>query len=416
MKKLLVLLSALIVINFSACKQSTEPQPSEQNPPGYQENIPWPSLAESPWPIKTGSAQGTLRSTSRGGHGLSKTVKILPGKNISALTVGPDSTLYYIAMEMGSRDSSGLVALSPEGNLKWIYPIKSSFINPVSPVVRNDGVIYISSIPLKKLWAIKPDGNLLWQIDDIQPAENLNVDKEGNLYFITFDGIFYSVSKDGKINWTISDPLIAPYFGLDFSPDGKKLIFISLSSDGGNLTSLKSFDIQTRSIEWESKEHIFSFAFSVDAGGNIYVYGGDQDAHKNKLFKYNSNGKLLWSRGFVKSGWGSITISKYGNCILALNDSLYSFNQEGKRNWAVELPRTLDGFVSSDIAGNIYLAVSEETENDEIIYLCYDKTGNMVWNFSGNEKQFYGQIFPNVPVNDRTYYIGYENQYLVIIK
>ena len=56
----------LFLISWSSCRKSTEPIGTEKPPPGFQENIPWPSLADSPWPMADHDPQSTGRSNLKG--------------------------------------------------------------------------------------------------------------------------------------------------------------------------------------------------------------------------------------------------------------------------------------------------------------------------------------------------------------
>ena len=99
MKKLI----ALIPFSFILCTlylfscDTTEPPPKEEKPPGYQEDIPWPSLADSPWPMFRANPQNTGRS-----KGIGPTLGIIEWSvdtlNISTgVAIGPDFTLYFIS-------------------------------------------------------------------------------------------------------------------------------------------------------------------------------------------------------------------------------------------------------------------------------------------------------------------------------
>ena len=44
-----------------SCKESPITPSESPKPPGYQEDIPWPSLADSPWPMFYGNPQNNGR-------------------------------------------------------------------------------------------------------------------------------------------------------------------------------------------------------------------------------------------------------------------------------------------------------------------------------------------------------------------
>ncbi len=62
MKRLNYILLALLVVFCTNCERSTEPIENDKPPPGFQEDIPWPSLADSPWQMYHGDPQSTGRS------------------------------------------------------------------------------------------------------------------------------------------------------------------------------------------------------------------------------------------------------------------------------------------------------------------------------------------------------------------
>ncbi|MBU2444432.1 MAG: hypothetical protein KJ666_02510, partial [Bacteroidetes bacterium] len=53
-------ISFLILISLSCKDKGVDPQ--DNYPPGYQHDIPWLSLADSPWPMHNADPQATGRS------------------------------------------------------------------------------------------------------------------------------------------------------------------------------------------------------------------------------------------------------------------------------------------------------------------------------------------------------------------
>src|SRR3990170_325545 len=99
MKKLITIIGALMIaltlVNFQCNENIVEPPPG--NPPGYQEDIPWPSLADSPWPMYRGDPQNTGRS---------KFIQTISGvidfemdsiKLRTGFAVDEDNTIYFVA-------------------------------------------------------------------------------------------------------------------------------------------------------------------------------------------------------------------------------------------------------------------------------------------------------------------------------
>ena len=420
MKKLVLFIFSLALL-FYGCKQSTEPTPPlVQNPPGYQEDVPWPGLADSPWPSTIANSQRTCRSKSLGGTQGIREVINLPQFNQTGLAIGKDSTIYYTAVYSGGSqdysDTSGLVALTPSGKIKWIFPFKANHgkPDPASPIVRNDGVIYVSSNEEKKLYAINPDGTLLWELDDMPAYDWMVLGKDGTLYcsshYMGGSGFLNAISSEGKILWQIpwsQLPIGLTIFAI--TPDNKSLI---LSSD----YKVKSLNLETREIEWESQDSAFIYSIMIDSQGEIYSLEYQNEKSKYGIFKYDRNGKIIWRYLIPEWEWGAIALNEYGDCIAAIGDTLYSIDYNGKLKWKTALPTKINGLLSLDSENNIYFAASDLYLSKTTTYLCYDSNGNLKWETSGNDNFAYGFEFPCIPAYGRTYFLSYFNNKLVIIK
>ena len=115
----LSLFLCLMLVLLTTCDlfDSSEPKPL---PPGYQYDIPWPSLADSPWPILHRNPQ----ATGRGGQILENLGQIkwefnfseLGEDLVSGVVVGTDSSIYFVT-EM--HFSAGLYCVNYAGKLKW---------------------------------------------------------------------------------------------------------------------------------------------------------------------------------------------------------------------------------------------------------------------------------------------------------
>lgn len=101
MKKTILtsLLISLIII-FS-CKEKVTNPPDNQLPEGYQQDIPWSSLADSPWPMYHNDPQNTGRSKFIGpsSGGIYKKIQAI---NMEATPViGNDSLLFFSTSSPG---------------------------------------------------------------------------------------------------------------------------------------------------------------------------------------------------------------------------------------------------------------------------------------------------------------------------
>ena len=112
--KLMILIFFLTMI-FS-CQREKNPV----TPPGGgnihpQVAIPWPSLADSPWPIAHGNMQCTGRSSFKGPQEGKVSWRFTEEHMVDLLcspVIGEDGTIYFTS-------NRSLYALNPNGTLKW---------------------------------------------------------------------------------------------------------------------------------------------------------------------------------------------------------------------------------------------------------------------------------------------------------
>ena len=115
----------------------------------------------------------------------------------SFLTVAPNGTIY-------ASDLSKLYALSPDGDLLWVASAAGGR-RPIS--IGADVTIYTAGNLVK---AINPDGSLKWQFANSgELTAGPNVGPDGNIYAVHntwFGGIgTFSLDPDGNLRW--ADPL-----------------------------------------------------------------------------------------------------------------------------------------------------------------------------------------------------------------
>ena len=137
----------------------------------------------------------------------------IPAGNLtldSGIAVAVDGTLYTCAG--GSR----IIALTPEGILKWEFKPKVYSINKATPVIASDRTIYFSSGD-GTLYALNADGTQKWAVDTgalIAATPVLAADE--TIYVVNGAGLV-EVSSDGKVLGKVaisggleSSPTLAP--------------------------------------------------------------------------------------------------------------------------------------------------------------------------------------------------------------
>ncbi len=358
------LLSFLLSLFSLSCKD--EGTPPIELPEGYQQDIPWPSLADSPWPMNHHDPQSTGRGKYIGPRlGICERFVNTPELQ-TGIVIGKDSTLYFTS---SSISEGGLFAFKPDSILKWKLKTMHSYS---TPIIANDGTIYYKD--LKCLQAVSPEGKILWTYDGNESGASIrpiSIGKDGTIYFLGSDKYLRAVDKKGLLLWELYDERFSFTSRNDivFSPDGKSVYM------AGSNEEVIAVDIELKKIKWtfgkptvDTKQEL---APIIDCSGNIYFQARDEN---NKLFFYclKEDGTVKWyhKTNDLISAQGTIDIN--GNVYFA-GDSLHSFDYKGNLRWKISLNGFLDCSLVCDSEGTVYAGVS----GNKII--AVDKNGSTRW-------------------------------------
>ncbi len=364
------------VFLLACSEEGTGPNPK---PEGYQEDIPWPSLADSPWPMEHGNPQSTGRAKVSGPV-LGDTIwtKSFEGPiTLQAFTspvIGEDGTIYIGSSfePAGKGQVSYLYAINQDGETLWRFAFDHEKI-AATPIVGNDGTIYAASYD-HYLYAINPNGTLKWKFDsgEIINYMALNIDKEGTLYFVNLSGTLFAINNDGSEKWKLyidNGFLASPINGLSISPDGNNLYVPGIAR------TLYAISISGNVVWSYDNGHKISSMPLVESNGNIFITSGATNYSETKLICLNSSGIVLWE----KTGYGTSvlpTIDEFGNSyftITGIIDStgIVSFDYLGNKRWRqyelnnlVPLILDMENRIYSNIKGEIVVL---ERERGQII-------------------------------------------------
>lgn len=413
---ILLSLTLFPIISITSCTDEISQPPPK--PPGYQEDIPWPSLADSPWPMNHHDPQNTGRSSYTGPKFGQIDWKIDSVYMESGVSIGSDSTIYFVSL----INKKGLYAVRPSGEIKWVNNnIVDITDNKTTPMVSSDGSIYVSSGLSGKIYSLDQDGKIEWQISTQGSIDQvgLNIGLDEKLYCINYDiaGVsqLIAINPNGGIDWTYVDADIysSTSPGTSFSPDGKTLYI------PGKGPSILAFDLITKSMKWKFGNSKLRCAPTIDNEGNIYFVSwiDSINAGNFSVFCLKPDGSIKWNYdlGFPGNYSNSFfylegTIDRFGNYSFASN-VLYSFDYDGKLRWKLLLSDT-DASQSSlinDYDGNIYLNVGAFSK-----YYCVSKDGQIKW-IVDLENQFNGYS-PAISANNRLLIPTFKSNYFFSIK
>ncbi len=234
--------------------------------PGRQQEIPWPSLADSPWPMNHGNPQSTGRSKYVGPSvGMIDWTFDLYSEASAA--IGADSTIYVV----GSLAARGLYALSPDGTLNRRIILDQSAAHPMTPLVGAGGTIYVGGNNDGNLYAVNADGTINWtfSVDPPLGQVGINIGLDGTIYFVTGrNNTLYAVNPDGTLKWQLSDSRFyrGDLSAMSFSPDGRILYVPGVN------TTVLAIDVESQTIKWNfGNSEVYPMAPVVNSEGHIYV-------------------------------------------------------------------------------------------------------------------------------------------------
>ena len=160
------LLLLTLVVFHTGCKKNEPTSPAPTPPPvdtnwvtHPQVDVPWPSLAQSSWPMFCHDPQHTGRCRYSGPQEGRVEWLFDAGFTVySSPAIGLDGTVYFACL------NRYFYAVGPLGSQKWVAPAGGG---DSSPLIASDGTIYIYGGDVAQqnvcLYSYDQSGNLNWQ-------------------------------------------------------------------------------------------------------------------------------------------------------------------------------------------------------------------------------------------------------------
>jgi Secretion system C-terminal sorting domain/PQQ-like domain len=231
-----------------------------------QQQIPWPTLADSPWPMVSHDPQATGRSNYVG----PKTPNVIwtmdmPYGILSGPALGEDETMYFGTRSILPLDTTNyFYAVNSDGSLKWEFLTGEISATTTGPLVSADSTVYFCSQG-GFLYAVGLEGQLKWKYFASSAIFQfvINIDLKGNVYFTGSNGYLYSINRNGILNWKVDHGVGFGFRSVVFAPDGQTLYVGAADS---NFYALN----QDGSIKWIYSCNKVTITPLVDNEGNIY--------------------------------------------------------------------------------------------------------------------------------------------------
>jgi len=375
MKTRTALISVTILLCVINCQKDTT-APDSSNVSWIQQDILWPSLADSPWPTPYGNAQCTGRTNvigpSQGEIAWIYTDENM-GKAYTSPVIGEDGTIYI-------SDDRLLYAVHPNGSLKW--KIDKGPTSESAVLIGSGDVIYyiigsINRLPnfLTYIFALDSTGNLVWEFhsEDMFLCYGAGIGLDGTLYFTDLGGYLNAVDNNGVLKWKTQGTggLKSCWaISLPISPDGSTLYAHGIDS------TLNAVNALTGDLIWQIPTgygYFAKIAPLVDNAGNVYFFGREGD--RDFVCSVQKDGKIRWKYAheeiFQLDFRCGMHMDYDGNIYFSNRRDIYSLTNDGKFRWKVQLP--IFGSYSpiiGDRDNNIYIACAAES------IVSYDQNGN----------------------------------------
>ena len=351
------------------------------------------SLSDSGYPKYQADNQNTGQSQYTGPQNNSTkwnyTLEDAQSKITQTPSIGPDGTI-YVPIYNSSNNRGNLYALTSDGTLKWNYTINDGTESTIvgSPAICQDGTIYLlgqfsnNQRYFGTLLALNPDGTLKWNytIDDgtsISMYGSPAIGVDGTIYFsgtLSQPGWYvkyYAMNPNGTLKWNYTDTNVvsgsystsSPAIG----PDGTIYYRVEFMNQGlGNAQHKLVAMNPNGTVKWDKFIPFGTILYgapSVATDGTIYIAGWFNFANPTpELFAYNPDGTLKWTyiASEITYGWfqttpaisndGTIYVGGYGTG----GGILYAINPDGTKKWGNQTTSsvTYDPVIGAD--GTIY--------------------------------------------------------------
>ncbi|MBU5443829.1 PQQ-binding-like beta-propeller repeat protein [Paenibacillus sp. MSJ-34] len=289
----------------------------------------------------------------------------------TAPAVGPDGTIYV------GTDKRKLYAIKPDGSLKWEIELNFS---PNKLAVGSDGTIYAAADPnaSNEVHAFDPDGKKKWEFTRGGPEVKLYFDNPFSAPAVGTDGVIYiggasdrkmyAIEPDGAKKWENATA------GLAASPIVGKDGTIYVGDTSGVLYAFTS----TGAKKWTLPIGGLIFnAPTIAPDGTIYLTTRVLGLKEQGLYAVHPEGLKKWSYTDYSYPRSSPTIGADGTIYVGAEMELLAFNPDGTVKWRMLTKDTMRSKPAVGMDGTIYAGTNN------MLY-AVDADGKVKWEFGAN--------------------------------
>ena len=203
----------------------------------------------------------------------------------SSPVIDQNGSIYF------GEDHGNLIALYPNGTLKWSNPTIYSVYS--SPAIGDDGTIYCTSW-YNNVYAIYPNnGTVKWQFPTGgRMKANPSIADDGTIYVSSWDDYLYALYPNGTMKWRVNTYL-GSSSNPSIGPDGTIYVahvdLYAVNPDG--------------TVKWifplGDERHCSFAAPAISADGIIYIGANIGNGVGGELIVVNPDGTERWRSGSI---------------------------------------------------------------------------------------------------------------------
>jgi outer membrane protein assembly factor BamB len=292
--------------------------------------------------VTTSSDEQTLYVASLGGSltalaradGVERWSVVLGDRSYAAPCVASDGTIY------AGSDSKRLVALSPEGKVKWSLETEGDA--DTGPTVSGDGSVVFAAG--RMVYAVTPLGHVKWRFAARRKVfTSPAIARSGRVFFGSQDHHVYALTEQGVLAWSIdlgADVDGAPAIGDDgavfVGTDGDEIV--RLDPEGGRIVWRAKvlagvYGPTPREVRLRPEDGVLAGQFAIQGTGarEFGVHGGALEddtgillfgTQDDNIYAVGDSGDLLWRFTTAGDVDAPLTLLTDGSVVVGSDDGI----------------------------------------------------------------------------------------------